>query len=402
MSLQPQQQQRQQPIGFPREITYEMRLNYFKAPPPGPRARVYVIAVILLIGFVSFHNAGWMILCGLCFIPIIWRFVSWIRELNRPTMTDQEYDQWVDSYFDMVNGEGLDKFKPAQLASIVDSPPQTIKGFVYRNDFDAKFYGGSLREKRGEDNRLRSSVSRFIVIYLAEHEICVYIRDINALGDNCIKKDSSYYYYDVVGVSMDTYGYFGADGNDTSGIISSDYFAVKISSGDRVGMAVLSHDRRTEATVANLRKLLGLKKYRREPGVGGFPPVDGGGYGGNPNQYGGNPNQYGGNPNQYGGNPGGYEGNPNQYSGNTGGYGGNPNQYGGNPNQYGGNPNQYGGNPNQYSGNTYPNPEIPSPYPRNTGPYPMNPNPYPGNTDPYSVNPNPYPGSSPNPESPNP
>jgi hypothetical protein len=354
------QQQQQQPMRLPREITYEMRLNYFKEPPPNPRLRVYVCAIILLIGFASVHDESWMIVFGLCFIPIIWRFVSWFRELNRPTMTDQEYDQWIDSYFDMVNREGLDKFQPAQLASIVDAPPQTIKGFVYRNEYDAKSYGGYLREKRGVDNRLRSSVSRFIVIYLAEHEICVYIRDINALGDNCIKKDSTYYYYDVVGVSMDTYGYFGADGNNTSGIISSDYFAVKISSGDRVGMAVLSHDRRTESTVASLRKLLGLKKYRREPGVGGFPAADGGGYGGNGNQYGGGPNQYGGNTGGYGGNTGGY-------GENTGGY---------------------GGSGNQYSGNTYPNPEIPSPYPRNTGPYPVNPDQYPGN-NPYPEDPNP-------------
>ena len=408
-----QQQQPQQIVRPPDQITFEMRMNYFKEPPVSPRIRLYVFAGLLVFGIIVFHNLFWTLVFVLCLIPIVWRFVKWMKELNRPTMTDREYDQWIWGHVGIAEEEGRNKFRIAQAASEVQAKPQTIRGFVYPKDADAKLYN-FYRAKKGEDGRFRSSVSRFIVLYLAEHELCIYIRDINALGQDCVKKDSSHYYEMVTSISMDTYGHFGANGNDTSNIMSADYFAVTMTSGHNIGMAVLSRDDLTERTVADLRKLLGAKKYGRGQGSATHPGAPGGyssGYSGVPGGYPGVADPYPGNVNgypgvpSYPGNSGPYPGVANPYSGNANGYPGVPNSYPGNtgPYPYPGASN-YPGVPNSYPGNTgpypYPGasnyPGVPNSYPGNVGPfpgansYPGVPNPYSTNTDPNSGFPNPY------------
>ncbi len=355
----PQQHQQQQPLIVrpPDQITYEMRLNYFKEPPLSPRKRLYVFAGLLMLGIIIFHSVLWTIVFALCLIPIVLRFVKWFKELHRPTMTDREYEQWIWSHAGIAEKEGRDKFRIAQAASEAQTKPQTIKGFVYRSDPDAKLYN-FRRDKRGEDGRFRSSVSRFIVIYLAEHELCIYIRDINALGEDCVKKDSSHYYEMVTGISMDTYGHFGADGSDTSGIISADYFAVTMTSGHKIGMAVLSHDDLTEKTVAQLRQLLGAKRYGRGQGAANYPGGVGG-YPGNPGLYSGSANGYPGVPNAYPVNTGPFPG-ANGYPGNTGPFPG-ANAYPGVPNGYPGTTDPNSGVPNPYSANTELNSGVPNP-----------------------------------------
>jgi hypothetical protein len=262
MSQQQQQHQTvQPPLRQPDKITYEMRVNYFKAPPETPKVRYFIFGGLLVLGIFLFQNLLWTLVFAVCLIPIVVRFVRWYRETHRPTMTDQEYDNWIWSNFPEIKQECLRKFRIAQEGSNVDSSLKVIRGFVFRGDKDAGFYT-PLRSKLGKDERRRSSVSRFFMIYMAEHELCMYIRDLNILGVECIKNDSTHYYDQVSSVKMDTKGIYLGDGEDAGKLISADYFAVTMASGEQVGVSVMSRDNGTEQTVAELRKLLGEKKYR--------------------------------------------------------------------------------------------------------------------------------------------
>jgi hypothetical protein len=215
-----------------------------------------------VLGIILFHNLFWTLVFAVCLVPIILRFVRWYKEVHRPTMTDQEYDNWIWYNFPEIQQESLRKFRFAQENSTVDSSLKVIRGFVFPSEKDASFYKPLLASKRGADGRVRSSVSRFFVLYMAEHELCMYIRDLNVLGVECIKKDSTHYYDQITSVKMDTYGIYLSDGEDAAKVISSDYFAVTLASGEEVGVTVVSRDRDTEQTVAELRKLLGEKRYQ--------------------------------------------------------------------------------------------------------------------------------------------
>lgn len=278
--LQQQYTQPQQVVRAPEQITYEMRLNYFKDQPEPPKAKFYVFAAVLLLTMFLFHNLYCTLFCIACFVPIVLRFIKWIRELNRPTMTDQEYDRWTWSHHRWIQEEALQKFRIARDASEVQSDLKTIRGFVVPRDADADFYRTLFYAKQGADGKFRSSVSRFFVLYLAEHELCLYIRDVNALDDKCIKKDSTHYYEMIASVSMDAYGFYVGDGQDEK-LVSLDYFAVTMTSGHKIGMTTVSRDDATEQTVAELRQLLGAKKYgQASRAAGGFP-----GYGGMSDSY---------------------------------------------------------------------------------------------------------------------
>jgi hypothetical protein len=306
---QPQQVARPRP---PDQITLEMRWNYFADPPIRPNIRYYVFAVLILASMIPFHNLVWILICLACLVPIALRFIKWFRELNRPTMTDEEYDNWTWWYLWDIQKEALEKFKYARTASEAQSDLKTIRGFVVPRDADAGFYRPLFFTKQGADGKTRSSVSRFFTLYMAEHELCMYIRDVNALGVECIKKDSNHYYEMVESISMEAYGSY-LDGQDELKIVSRDCFAVTMTSGQKIGTTIVSRDDKTERTVAELRQLLGAKKYHRGqsatytgaaegfPGYGGMP----GGYP-PPPQYPPTTDPYP----SYGGMPGGYPPNP--------------------------------------------------------------------------------------------
>ncbi len=370
----------------PDQITLEMRQNYFADPPVPPKVRVYVFAVLFLAGIFFAHNLYVILVLVACLVPIALRFIKWFRELKRPTMTDQEYDNWTWWYLWDIQEEALRKFRIASTASEAQSNLKTIRGFVVPRDADAHFYRPFFRTKEGADGKFRTSVSRFFTVYMAEHELCMYIRDVNALDAKCIKKDSNHYYEMVASISMDAYGYY-LDGQDELKLVSLDYFSVTMTSGHKIGMTTMSRDDKTEQTVAELRQLLGAKKYRQGqqtyyPGAAGNFP-------------------------NYGGMPGGYPPNP-QYPPTTGPYPG----YSGLPGNYPPNPPQYPPTTDPYPGyNGYPpTPQYPpttDPDPgygdnqgmangyRGTSPYPPTTGPYPGNTSGPVSAPFPYPPSAP-------
>ncbi len=284
-----QQATMQQPGQIPNSsssITLEMRQRYFELPPFKPTILTYIFASFGVL-------AALTALLGRSFFPIvillftfrfIWKVIRWFMYTLRPTITDQQYDQWIRSHQDMAYSEGLEKFREALNASRMDRAPVIIQGFVYRNDRDAAIYNGTIRHKRGDDNRARSSIARFIIMFIAEHEICVYVRDINALSTYCYNKADSYYYHDIVGVGTTAKGHSlrnFQEGN-SSEVIEKDesldlfrlhHFELKISNGDTIGVTVYDNNNEIDKIVSNLRKLLGEKKYG--PGHGyrpqGFP-----------------------------------------------------------------------------------------------------------------------------------
>src|SRR5258708_9271342 len=266
-----QQQFQPQPVHrVPRPlevITYQMRIDYFAKTPAAPRIRTWIIGIALVLAvLLSLQYLFLAFVFLVCLIPIIIRFVRWFRDMSRynQCMTDEEYDQWIASHWDTLEQEAREKVAISQANSTTGSAKfLVVQGFVFYGHADANFYKPVFGAKQGDDNKGRSSVPRFFFIYLGEHDLFLYIRDLNLLGLECIKQDSNHFYDQVSSVSMTTKGFFLSDNSsDSSKAVSLDYFAITMTSGHVHGTSVITKDQTIAQTVGNLRQQFGGKKYQ--------------------------------------------------------------------------------------------------------------------------------------------
>ncbi len=254
------------------QLPLEELRRYF-APRRSPKAAIILLivgAVCFLVGF----NAIGLLVVGVVLIVIGGVLLANLQP--RSNITDQQYDEWLEAQFRALIPRSLDKLS-LDMGEMTREPLM-VQGFVLPGMQSAgKYRLDELRWKVGKDGSVRYSVNVFTLFWKEDHHLAVYKGDVNALNPTAHNENTSEYFYtDIVGATTD-------DNQDFVTINKQQipyriqFFALRVSSGDTVGVAVGADpiDNRQnlprftvpnsgiDQAVAQLRMLLREKKQSR-------------------------------------------------------------------------------------------------------------------------------------------
>ncbi len=133
--------------------------------------------------------------------------IFYIIRLNKikstpPLLTDQEFDAWVESrarqgLVNTICRLGLENEirHPAYLLC--------VRGYVLPGMSNARYYNArDLLSRQGTDGRWRYSINIYTYFYAAEHQIMIFIYDINAMNWGDYREATKEYFYeDVIGAT---------------------------------------------------------------------------------------------------------------------------------------------------------------------------------------------------------
>lgn len=193
-----------------------------------------------------------------------------------PLMTDQEFDTWVER----KAREGLSSTlrKLGLMDEIHDmNNLLCVRGYVLPGMRKSRYYNNrELLSRRGVDGRWRYSVNIYTYFYAAEHQIMIFIYDINAMNWADYREVTrEYFYQDVIGATtedeLDTVYINGALFN-----YRDQRFSLRLCDGFGIGATVRSvplddianlptydmPNSGVDNTIAQLRMLLRSKKWR--------------------------------------------------------------------------------------------------------------------------------------------
>lgn len=203
-------------------------------------------------------------------------FVLWLLlKLGIRVPTDQEYDAYVQAkarehLLEALRKIGQDNLSDAQIDQIL-----FMRGFVLEGTKNALNYRAQdILRKRGKDGIWRYSINIYTYFYPVDHQLAVFVFDINAVN----KKDrrelvQEYFYTDVVAATTeDEQDEITVDG--TAHPYRTQSFALRICDGNRISATFrsipLDHEKlpiydlprdNVEKTIAQLRLLLRTNKH---------------------------------------------------------------------------------------------------------------------------------------------
>ncbi len=193
-----------------------------------------------------------------------------------PLLTDQEFDAWVekrarDGLINTIYKLGL----ADEIRSLDDL--LCVRGYVLPGMRNSRHYNRQdLLSKLGADGRWRFSINIYTYFYPAEHQIMIFIYDINAMNWADYREATKEYFYgDVIGATTE-------DEQDTIAIngmlfnYRDQRFSLRLCDGFGVGATVRSvpldnianlpvfdmPNSGVDRTIAQLRMLLRSKKWK--------------------------------------------------------------------------------------------------------------------------------------------
>jgi hypothetical protein len=234
-----------------------------------------VLAVFWLLNLLSgsVHTAL-IILIGVLTLLLGAGSIAFVIKKIIPPFTDQEYDVWLESTVQgrlvkALEGIGIDE------SSDID-PILHVHGFILPGTKDAnKYRPEDILFKKCKDGKYRFSINIFTYFHPTEHQLAVFVFDINAVNHSDRREATKeYFYQDIVGATVE-------DDHDMVKINSEAYpyraqsFALRICDGYSISATFrsLPVDNRQDLpiydipdsdladnTIKRLRKLLRDKK----------------------------------------------------------------------------------------------------------------------------------------------
>lgn len=266
-----QQPVRPQPSKSLRVFKMDELRNYF-LPSPGRNLFTMlllnlfalILAIPLIVINTSFLTEGVQSVITTCAIIILGTplgigCIRLILYYFRSRPTDQQYEEWVNSWIPRMQQSGLQELS-LDISEIVGQP-LFVHGMVLPDSTEAEFYrqDGYPVIKQDQYGHLHSSINRFIFFYPTRHDIAIFTCDVNALYTRSYRRAQRYFYSDIVGV--ETVGFNLQSGNTATTLRR---FELHVANGQDIGMPVFISDPTVMRTVGSLNAL--LREHKHGPG----------------------------------------------------------------------------------------------------------------------------------------
>ncbi len=255
-----------------RQITEEDMKRYFKEV-TFPKAVIWLIGIGILLFLCGavIHGAGAVLAVGLLFLLIGGGVIAFRVQAAQSSITDQQYDQWVENQASMMLNRAYQKLGLMDPSQIIGEPLR-IRGRILASG--GRFSPDEVRWKKGKDGIYRFSVNTYTFFFPTEHHLAAFSGAVSALNWTAHNEvTEEYFYKHIVGATVsDEQNYITIKEKRIN--YRFQRFSLKITSGNSINVEVSatpldnksgsapsfdSSDSGLDQTVSTLRMLLRQK-----------------------------------------------------------------------------------------------------------------------------------------------